>query len=363
MKPKGASFLKKAERAYRNREFAETIRLLEPQVFIYRQNPRFYYLLGMACIRTGDFAGAYSYLKRAEQLDPQNLEVKAAVAIVHLKRYETEQSIRYWLEILDEDPHNSYAKRGLDALRKRADPEGIEELFDSGKVFRLLPSPGFYLPRKAKWGLGILILCVLAASAYKVGLPLLKPLLQKEALRPEIASIQLDKGSSLVDPSSRARYMLTQKEISESFQKIKELLQGYQDTEARVQMNRLLLSNATRDVKEKVRALLPYLKEPSFLTLKSSVSYQEVMKDPYLYEGCYVRWKGRVTNVRISEKEITFDLLVGYQDQKVLEGIVPVTLQFSAKVDPSFAYEVLGEVVLKGNSIQLRGVSLHELGI
>jgi len=359
MKSKGASILKKAERAYRDREFAETIRLLEPQVFIYRQNPKFYYLLGMACIRTGDFAGAYSYLKRAEQLDPQNLEVKAAVAIVHLKRYETEHSIRYWLEILDEDPRNTYARRGLDTLRKRADPDGIEELFDSGKVFRLLPSPGFYLPNKVRWALGILLLGVMIAGAYKFGLPLLK----KEPPRPEIASIQLEKGSSLVDPSSKARYMLTQKEISDAFQRIKDLLQGYRDTEARVEMNRLLLSNATRDVKEKVRALLPYLKEPSFLTLKSSVSYPEVMKDPYLYEGCYVRWKGRVTNVRISEKEITFDLLVGYQDQKVLEGIVPVTLQFSAKVDPSFAYEVLGEVLLKGNSIQLRGVSLHELGI
>ncbi len=359
MKSKGASILKKAERAYRNREFAEAIRLLEPQVFIYRQNPKFYYLLGMACIRTGDFAGAYSYLKRAEQLDPQNLEVKVAVAIVHLKRYETEQSIRYWLEVLDEDPHNSFARKGLEALKKRSDPEGIEELFDSGKVFRLLPSPGFYLPKTGKWILGILILLIAGGFAYKYGSSLLK----RESPRPEILSIQLEKGASLVDPTSRSRYMLTQKEISESFQRIKDLLHDYRDTEARVEMNRLLLSNASRDVKEKVRALLPYLREPTFLTLKSSVSYQEVMKDPNLYEGCYVRWKGRVTNLRISDKEITFDLLVGYQDQRILEGIVPVTLQFSAKVDPSFAYEVLGEILLKGNSIQLRGVSLHELGI
>ncbi len=359
MKSKGVSILKKAERTYRNREFAETIRLLEPQVFIYRQNPRFYYLLGMACIRTGDFAGAYSYLKRAEQLDPQNLDVKVAVAIVHLKRYETEQSIRYWLEILDEDPHNSYARKGLDVLKKRADPEGIEELFDTGKVFRLLPSPGFYLPKKVKWALGILILLLVAVGGFKYGLSLLK----REMPRPELAAIQLEKGASFVDPTSRSRYMLTQKEISDSFEKIKELLRDYRDTEARIEMNRLLLSNATKDVKEKVRALLPYLKEPTFLTLKSSVSYQEVLKDPFLYEGCYVRWKGRVTNLRISEKEIVFDLLVGYQDQKVLEGIVPVTLQFAVKVDPTFAYEVLGEVLLKGNSIQLRGVSLHELGI
>ncbi|MCX7787056.1 MAG: tetratricopeptide repeat protein [Spirochaetes bacterium] len=359
MKPKGASILKKAERAYKNREFAETIRLLEPQVFIYRQNPKFYYLLGMACIRTGDFAGAYSYLKRAEQLDPQNLEVKVAVAVIHLKRYETEQSIRYWLEVLDEDPHNSFARKGLELLKKRADPEGIEELFDSGKVFRILPSPGFYLPKTGKWVLGILVLLIAGGLAYRYGATHFK----REAPRPEILSIQLDKGTTLVDPASRSRYMLTQKEISESFQRIKELLQEYRDTEARIEMNRLLLSNATRDVKEKVRALLPYLREPTFLTLKTSVSYQEVMKDPALYEGCYVRWKGRVTNLRISEKEITFDLLVGYQDQRILEGIVPVTLRFSAKVDPSFAYEVLGEILLKGNSIQLRGVSLHELGI
>jgi transcriptional antiterminator len=157
--------------------------------------------------------------------------------------------------------------------------------------------------------------------------------------------------------------MLTEKEIKEIFQQIKDLLQKYEDTIARREMNRLLLSNADRNVKEKVRALLPYMKEPTFLTLEKSFTYQEVMKEPRLYEGCYVRWKGRVTNVRVTEKEILFDFLVGYHDQKVLEGIVPVVLKFSAKVDPSFAYEVLGEILVREQGIQLRGISIHELGV
>ncbi|MFQ3619908.1 MAG: tetratricopeptide repeat protein, partial [Spirochaetales bacterium] len=337
--------------------FAETIRLLEPQVFIYRQNPQFYYLLGMACIRTGDFAGAYSYLKRSEQLDPTNVAVKNALALVYLKRYETEQTLRYWLEVLDEEPKNPYARRGLKTLKERTTPEKIEELFDSNKVFRLLPSPGFYVPKPIKRlliGMGILLLVLGGYLLYDKSRP---------QARPDIAAIRLERETALVDPDSRARYMLTQKEISDSFQRIKDLLQVYKDTEARIEMNKLLLSNATREVKVKVRALLPYLKEPSFLTLQNSVSYLDVARDPLLYEGCYVRWKGRITNVKITDREISFDLLVGYQDQKILEGIVPVTLSFAAKVDPAFAYEVLGEVLLRGQQILLRGVSIREIGI
>jgi tetratricopeptide (TPR) repeat protein len=359
MKSIGTAILKKAERAYRNRKFSETIRLLEPQVFTYRQNPHFYYLLGMACLKTGDYGGAYSYLKRAEQLDPHNLKIKAAVAVVHLKRHETEQSIRLWLEILDEDPKNSLARKGLDTLKKNAHPESIEDLFETGKINRLLPSTGFYLPIPLRMVLFGMLILILGVVAYQAG----KIYFHAEEPRPEISAILLDTNTSLVDPQAKAQYMLTEKEIKEIFQQIKDLLQKYEDTIARREMNRLLLSNADRNVKEKVRALLPYMKEPTFLTLEKSFTYQEVMKEPRLYEGCYVRWKGRVTNVRVTEKEILFDFLVGYHDQKVLEGIVPVVLKFSAKVDPSFAYEVLGEILVREQGIQLRGISIHELGV
>ena len=99
--------------------------------------------------------------------------------------------------------------------------------------------------------------------------------------------------------------------------------------------------------------------------MDESFTFQEVVRNIQLYSNCYIRWKGRLTNLKITEKEISFDFLVGYQDQKVLEGIIPAKLDFSAKVEPSFAYEILAQIIpTTGNekAFSLKITSLHELG-
>jgi hypothetical protein len=158
--------------------------------------------------------------------------------------------------------------------------------------------------------------------------------------------------------------MLTEKEISSSFQEIKDLFENYEDNLARKEINKLLLSNAGHEIKNKVRVFIPHISVPDFSSMKDSFSYQDVMKEPKLYEGCFVRWKGRVSNVKVSEKEISFDFLVGYVDQRVLEGILRAHIEFSSKIDPAFAYEVIGKIILVDEkTIRLKITSLHELGV
>lgn len=131
MKKMTQSGLGKAKSLFRRRRFSETIRILEPQVFTYRENPSFYFLLGMSCLMTNDTAGAFSYLKRAVQLDRDMIDARLALAVVHLKRMETEESIRIWLETLDDHPNNKLARKGLDLLKTNASPEKITELIES----------------------------------------------------------------------------------------------------------------------------------------------------------------------------------------------------------------------------------------
>ncbi|MDR3200722.1 MAG: tetratricopeptide repeat protein [Spirochaetales bacterium] len=361
--------LLRAARLFKERKFAQVIRILEPQIPAYRENAKYFYLLGMSCLYMGDYGAAITYLKRCVGLDYRNTNAQLGLAVVHLRRNETEESLRIWLEILDDNPQNRHARRGLQTVREIAgvekEGEGFESLFDGRKDLALVPSPGFFLPSWAKVLVGIALAVFALVPA---GLILKERLSQKsESARPEIASVMIETGDLVLDTGIRAVNMMTEQEVRLTFQKIKDLFDTFQDNLARREINRLLLSNAGQAVKNKVRAFIPFILTPTFADFSASFSYQEVMADPALHEGCFVRWKGRISNINISQNRINLDFLVGYEDQKVLQGIVPSWMEFAASLEQTFAYEVIGMVMLPETAgrpgIQLQIISLHELGL
>ena len=90
----GGKDFSKAQKLYRTKKYSHVIRFLEPQVFRYRENFKFYHLLGMSCLRTGDFGGAFSYLRRGIDLNHGDIETLLGLAVIHLKRRETAEAIR-----------------------------------------------------------------------------------------------------------------------------------------------------------------------------------------------------------------------------------------------------------------------------
>jgi hypothetical protein len=289
------------------------------------------------------------------------------MAVVHLRRNETEESLRIWLEILDGDPKNRYARRGLEIVRDNTGAEnggeGLEKLFEGRKDLVLVPSPGFFLPAWVKAvGIGLLLMFVLVPAALIVKDKFLR---DPEPSRPEIAAIKIETTDVVLDTENRAAIMLTEQEVRTTFGKIKELFDLYQDNLARREINRLLLSNAGQTVRDKARSLIPYITVPTFANFPSSFTYQDVMADPALYEGCFVRWKGRISKIEITQNRINLDFLVGYDDQKVLLGIVPAWMEFAAALEQTFAYEVIGRIALSQRQpgIMLQIISLHELGL
>ncbi len=109
--------LLRAERLFSRRRFGEAIRILEPQVYRFRESFDFYHLLGRSCIRTGDIAGAYSYLRRAEQLRPGDAGVLQLMAAIYHRRGERERALETYLEVLEASPGDRWARRGLDQLQ------------------------------------------------------------------------------------------------------------------------------------------------------------------------------------------------------------------------------------------------------
>ncbi len=353
------SLLRQASRLYRRRRFAQVIRLLESQIFRFRETPAFFLLLGCSCLRQGDLGGAESYLRRANQLQPRDASTLLALAAIHLKRAETEAALELWLQVLEFDHANRQAARGLELLRQAAAAQNPQLLHDARRIASLLPS----VPFNAR--VLILPLAGLAAAALLAAGILLLPrhLPRRPAVgRPEVREVRLSAGQPALDSApGAARYPMTERQIQESFEKTKRFLLQYRDNLAIREVNRILLSNASAYVKEKARLLATFTRVPDFTTVRDAFEYREVAVDPPLHEGCYVVWKGKVANLAIASDKLSFDLLVGYQSQQLLQGVVPVAAAFAAELSDGDAVEVLGRVGLPSGKLALEAVSLHRL--
>ncbi len=419
---KRADPLTRGYHLFRRGKYAEVLSLLEGQIFLYRDNPRFYHLLGIASLRTGDAGGADAYLNAALKRDPGSTEAHLALAAACLRRHKTEEALQIWLDILDDDPRNKYAQRGLSLLRR--DPDGTElyRFTDPAALAKLYPAPKRIPSPKvplAVVAVAGLVVVALAGARIAPGVfagigSVVDELAARSPWAPgperegaEYARVddedelivtdaeqprELDQQPaaeghpssepapepSEVDPDSwedppspedlhphveeEPRYRLSEVEVSEVFDRMREYFNEERDNKTNREINRILYSNAAGAVKERARLLQAYLRTPSFVDMEDNFAYEEVVGDPYLYENGYVRWRGRPDNLDITEQEISFDLLVGYDDGRNWKGTVPVRFDEAVSVDPDLGIEVLGRVQLEEDGrIWLEGVAVRLL--
>ena len=349
--------LGEARKLFRARKFPDVIRILEPEVFRYRESFDYFFLLGFSCLQTGDLGGAFSYISRARQLKKDDVNALLGIAAIHLRRHETEEAVKRWLEALENEPTNRIARRGMDLVRRGLTPEKLQEFIDSGRIKSLYPvlaSRGFSLLVPA------IVLGALAIAAAVIVVIRFAPASQQE--RPGISAVDIPSNlASLTETGTDFTYMMTEKDVRESFQKAKTFLLAYRDNMAGVEINRILLSNAALPVKQRAQLLKGFITRPSFLTLRDSFPYSTVAAEPALYDGCSVSWRGKIANLKVGKDAIAFDLLVGYEQEKELQGIVPVILSFAADLANGGGIEVLGQLSAQSGKISLKGISVHKL--
>jgi tetratricopeptide (TPR) repeat protein len=355
----GQRTLSKSTRLLRARRFSEVISLLEPQVFLYRDNFTFYYNLGTACLYVGDFGGAFSYLQRAQQLNDKNLSVLIGLAAIHLRRRQATEALQHWLSVLDQDPRNATAKRGLAFVRTNTDPSVYVTMAESGKLRRFYPPLGFSMPR---WVIPVVAVAVIAVAAVLLW-PSLKGIFDSPA-RPGREGSNLtvfdEENTELTDFSGEFRYVLTDEEIERTFARVGELFNEFRDNLAQREVNRIFNSNASDLVKERARLLGGYFGVPTFVDFRDNFTYADVAAEPWLYESCYVRWSGQVSNLVSSGDATRFTLLVGYEDERVLEGTVPVTVPFAADITLG-PVELIGRLSMPDGRLAITATSIRRL--
>jgi hypothetical protein len=106
--------------------------------------------------------------------------------------------------------------------------------------------------------------------------------------------------------------------------------------------------------------------KPDFRTIKDPPSFAEAQRDPALFDGCSVVWKGMAANVRPDvhvggdSNAVSFDFLVGYQDKKRLEGLVPARM-IGAEVPVDRPLEILATLKAVDGSLSMDCAAIHEL--
>ena len=351
------SDLERAGVYYRKGRFARVIRLLEPQVFQHRENFTFYYFLGMSCIRTGDMQGARTYLDRALGLKPFDERTLAGLAVVHLKLDDVTEAVQCYLDILDNDSKHKLAARGLKVIRRNTDKDRLAPISASDRILKLLPkerSPSRWL---------IPVVAALAVATVVAGYFGYRLKERRNPRREEVAILSIGAIQDLSVTGTEVQYEMTDREIEKTFSSAKRYFSNFRDNLALREINRLYLSNASQAVKEHARIIAGFIDPPDFTTITDPFAYEKVAAEPDLHRGTYVVWRGRTSNIVFGSDAIVFDLLVGYDTNRILEGVVPVEFDTGIDLANGRSVEVLGEVNLIEGGIALRALAIHRLAV
>jgi len=140
--------LTKASRLARSGKYEAAIRLLQPEVNRYHGSFRYYYLLGASCLHSGDTGGALTYFRLAHETNSKNPLAILGLAVLYLRRGETDRAVDLYLDVLELSPKNRIAKRAMKLIRKYAGTEAFSALLlETGKIsslFPRVPFAGFY---------------------------------------------------------------------------------------------------------------------------------------------------------------------------------------------------------------------------
>lgn len=347
-------------------DYSKVIRLLESKIPLYVENREFYTILAKAFFYTGDYSGAKLYFDRGQKIY-WHIETALFLAVLGLKRRDFNSALRIWLDILDEDPNNKLAKKGLSTLKKYSTMDELDYFIHSKKIDSLIPR------KKIKFSLhtkviacGIIIIFISSFTIYKTGL--YNNIISKiksstsidEVKREGVNDFNINNMSMNVDLNKESIFSFTGEQIEEYFSIASNLFQDNRDNRVKSYLNLIKYSNANENIKQRAELLESYLKEPDWSGYDDDIHFSEVSENIYKYEGCIVKWKGKLSNLDIINKKIHFTLLVGYDSGKVLEGLVPVELNENVKIQENQPIEVLGRIILKENNFYLEALTVMQ---
>jgi len=295
------------------------------------------------------------------------------LAALYLRRGETDRAVDYYLEALELKPNNRIARKALKLVRRNVGTDRLAAWLEAGKLPSVFPPVAFpgFTGKEKFCAFVVLLAAALTVYGVMVHYKYVPNLFNSRGDRQGIVAGSLTREERL-DPirtgDSYHHEFANRVQAVETYEKALALFAAYRDEKARVELNRVLVSNAADGLKNKAHVIIDYMKPPTFDTFRRSdnIDFSDVIDDPLLYQGVHVIWQGRAANVNITNNATTFDLLIGYDPENkstIMRGTAFVVFDHALSVNPGRQLEVLGRVGLdKENRIILEGIAIHQSG-
>jgi hypothetical protein len=361
--------LTRASRLARSGKYEAAIRALEPEVNRYHGSFYYYYILGSSCLRTGDFGGALTYFRLAHETKMREPLAILGLAALFLRRGETERAVDFYLDIMETDPNNRTARKAMRVIRRQAGTDNFSSWLETGKLPTLyppIPFPGFSIKEIMGACAVLLAVCLITLGCLIRVKVLPNPFLTKSSREgAAVFSLSREERMAPIQTGGSYRYSLSRIQALDYYEKAHSQFASHRDEAARINLNRILESNAAEELKNRARIIISYMEPPGFDTFKrgDNVSYGDTVKDPMLYNGVHVIWRGMASNVLSNDSGTSFEFLVGYDTLKVVEGIVPVVFQYVVPLNPEQPVEILGRILSDSDgNIRLEGVAIYQSG-
>ncbi|MGC8870812.1 MAG: hypothetical protein ACP5PT_06975 [Brevinematia bacterium] len=165
--------------------------------------------------------------------------------------------------------------------------------------------------------------------------------------RIEIENIEKTTASSIVTN----QIILSDKEVVSLFNELRLLLsKDRASNRAKFIANYLLNSNASSQVKSKVEILKTFMEEP-VANLDWQPLYEEVSSKPYIYDGVYAVWKGKIVNVSKLPSGVEFTFVVEGDNSNVIKGFIKGKMRNFLDGYVGQTLRALGKIVVSSKEI------------
>jgi len=362
------SFLNKAAILAKKRDYEGALNFLKDEEEKYYGSYKYYYLYGIICLYSGNYAEAHENFNLARKIKINEPDLMLCFAVLYLKRMDTVQAVHYYLEVQELDPKNKIAKKALAVIRKYSAGEALSDWMTENlsKLFPPIPAPSVTPKTIVNISL-IFAAAVIFAFIILISVKVMPNPFKSKNQRPtaEFKLSDQDRRES-VQVEGSYKYILTRDQAINYYDKALSLFTSYRDEEAKKSLNRILESNAPEGIKSRARLLMDNMQVPGFDNFKraDNPSFADVRNESAIYRNVHVIWKGMATNVTVTDEGTTFDFLVGYDTRKTLEGIVPVVFSVPVAINIERPLEILGRITLGSSysDIMLEGVAIHQSG-
>lgn len=361
---------------YNSQKYSDVVKLLEKEIFLYKNYYFYHYILGMSYLRMGNLGTAQTYLKKAYTLNPTEPDVKQSIAILLAAQGKEDKAIQIWLKMIEENQEIQRSEFSLETIRKNPIQGAL--FLNKNKIYAKL-FPEIKVETGQNLSKLIRILLIIASLAFLL-IAIFLLIHSKETIKLSLSNskvkekkainniaayiddIKINDKEKIENHEGQFVFILTETEIKNSFQKIKTHLKQGKDNFARIEINKILNSNASESIKLKAKNLASFISRPNFITFDDYLVLKEIKKNPLIYSNVYVKWEGIANNIEKKDNITYFDFYVGY-NKNTLEGIITTKTTFDIDINFKDYVEILGQIdydyntnILTLNAITIRKI-------